>query len=85
VLGFFEASGTSEKRIFIDAVRDMDIYYDKICDPYPLGRKGWREYTKGDYPVYLVIYNNMRLIVDDNCVDCRYYGGVLEKPEFWPK
>jgi hypothetical protein len=85
VLGFFEASGTSEERIFIDGIKDMDIYYDAICDPYALGRKGWREYTRADYPVYMVIYNNMRLIVDANCVDCRYYGGVLEKPEFWPK
>ncbi len=85
VLGFFEASGTSEKRIFIDGIRDMGIYYDAICSPYGLGRKGWREYTKGDYPVYLVIYNNIRLIVDSHCVDCRYYGGVLEKPEFWPR
>ena len=63
----------------------MGIYYDAICSPYGLGRKGWREYTKGDYPVYLVIYNNIRLIVDSHCVDCRYYGGVLEKPEFWPR
>jgi hypothetical protein len=85
VLGFFEASGTSEKRIFIDAIRDMDIYYDDICAPYPLGRRGWQTYTRADYPVYLVIYQKLRLIVDPHCVDCRYYGGVLEKPEFWPK
>jgi hypothetical protein len=85
VLGFFEASGTSEKRIFIDGIKDMGIYYDSICSPYALGRKGWQEYTRADYPVYLVMYNRVRLIVDPHCVDCRYYGGVLEKPEFWPK
>jgi hypothetical protein len=85
VLGFFEASGISEKRIFIDAVRDMDIYYDAICAPYPLGRRGWQTYTRADYPVYLVMYQKLRLIVDPHCVDCRKYGGVLEKPEFWPK
>ncbi len=85
VLGFFEASGTSEKRIFIDGIRDMGIYYDAICAPYPLDRLEWRPYTRADYPVYLVRYNNIRLIVDSHCVDCRYYGGVLEKPEFWPK
>ncbi len=85
VLGFFEASGISEKRIFIDAIRDMDIYYDDICAPYPLGRRGWQIYTRADYPVYLVMYQRLRLIVDPHCVDCRYYGGVLEKPEFWPK
>jgi hypothetical protein len=85
VLGFFEASGTSERRIYIDGIKDMGIYYDSICSPYGLGRRGWQEYTRADYPVYLVMYNNVRLIVDPNCVDCRYYGGVLEKPEFWPK
>ena len=85
VLGFFEASGTSERRIFIDGIKDMGIYYDSICSPYPLDRLEWRPYTKADYPVYLVIYKHMRLLVDQNCVDCRKYGGVLEKPEFWPK
>jgi hypothetical protein len=84
VLGNFEASGTSEKRIFIDGIKDMGIYYDSICAPYPLGRMGWREYNSSSYPVYLVMYNRIRLIVDPHCVDCRKYGGVLEKPEFWP-
>jgi hypothetical protein len=85
VLGCFEAFGTSEKRFFIDGIRDMGIYYDSICAPYPLDRLEWRPYTKADYPVYLVRYNNIRLLVDSHCVDCRYYGGVLEKPEFWPR
>jgi hypothetical protein len=84
VLGFFEASGTSEKRIFIPPISDMGIYYDAICSPHIIGRRGWREYTRADYPVYLVLYEGSRLVVDSECVDCRYYGGVLEKPEFWP-
>ncbi len=85
VLGYFEASGTSEKRIFVDGIKDMGIYYDSICSPYPLGRFGWREYPRSTWPVYMVMYEDRRLIVDENCVDCRFYGGVLEKPEFWPK
>jgi hypothetical protein len=85
VLGYFGASGTSEKRIYVDGIRDMGIQYDSICSPYPLGRFGWREYPRSTWPVYLVMYNDRRLIVDLNCVDCRFYGGVLEKPEFWPK
>jgi hypothetical protein len=85
VLGYFEASATSEKRIFVDGIKDMGIYYDSICSPYPLGRMGWREYPRSTWPVYLVTYKDHRLIVDENCVDCRFYGGVLEKPEFWPK
>jgi hypothetical protein len=85
VLGFFEASGTSEKRIFIDAIRDMGIYYDAICSPYPLDRLEWKPYTRADYPVYMVRYKDARLLVDPHCVDCRKYGGVLEKPEFWPR
>jgi hypothetical protein len=85
VLGYFGASGTSEKRIFVDGIKDMGIYYDSICSPYPLGRFGWREYPRATWPVYLVMYEGHRLIVDENCVDCRFYGGVLEKPEFWPK
>jgi hypothetical protein len=85
VLGFFEASGTSERRIFIDGIRDMGIYYDSICSPYPLDHLEWRPYTSADYPVYMVMYQNIRLLVDSHCVDCRYYGGVLEKPAFWPR
>jgi hypothetical protein len=85
VLGFFEASGTSERRIFVDGIKDMGIYYDSICSPYPLGRIGWREYPRSTWPIYLVRYNDATLIVDINCIDCRYYGGVLQKPEFWPK
>ena len=82
VLGFFEASGTSEKRIYIDGIRDMGIYYDSICSPYLAGVS---DFPYSAYPIYFVIYQDTRLVVDHNCVDCRYYGGVLEKPEFWPK
>jgi hypothetical protein len=84
VLGNFEASGTSEKRVFIDGIKDMGIYFDSICDPYVFPRKGWQEYPPSSYPVYIIIYKDAQLIVDRHCVDCREYGGVLEKPEFWP-
>ena len=80
VLGNFGASGTSEKRIFVNGVKDMGIYYDSICSPYkdPYYRYGPR-------PVYFVKYGRDLFIVDKSCIDCRLYGGVIEKPQFWPK
>jgi len=85
VLGFFQASGISQKVIFIDGLKDLDISMEQGCGPYPLGRMGWREYTPASYPVYLVQVNRAVLIVDKNCVDCRQYGGNTVKPEFWPR
>jgi hypothetical protein len=89
VLGYFGASSVSQRRSYLDAVRDMGIAYDSVCSPYDLGRMGWREFTREDYPVYftyLFINSGYRLkILRTECVDCRARGGTIVKPEFWPE
>ncbi|HJZ41204.1 MAG TPA: DUF4249 domain-containing protein [Bacteroidales bacterium] len=87
VLGYFGASSFSMKRIFIEGIRDMGIYYDSICAPYALGKGGWKEFPPEQWPVFLIYirYGNFRFlrIIDQGCVDCRVNGGVTVKPDFW--
>jgi hypothetical protein len=85
VLGYFGASSVSQKRLFISGIRDIGIFYDAVCSYYPLGRLGWREFSRYDYPVYFGFFNRALRIIEKSCVDCRLIGGTLEKPEFWPQ
>jgi len=85
ILGFFGASSVSETRINLDAVRDIGIDYTPMCVPYILGRLGWRQFPRSDYPVYFRYFGEALRILDDECVDCRMYGGTIVKPEFWPE
>jgi hypothetical protein len=85
VLGFFSATTLSQKRLFIDGIRDMGIEYDSICSPTILGPGGFRKFTRFDFPVYYRYFDDVGLrIIDADCIDCRKYGGVLIKPDFWP-
>ena len=86
VLGFFGATSVSGKRLFLQGIKDMGIYYDAVCSYYPLGRFGWREFSKNDYPVYFFFPPNSGLrVLDKECVDCRAVGGSVVKPVFWPQ
>jgi len=85
VLGFFSASAVSRKRVFVDAIRDMGISYDSICNPYVLGQGGWKQFSRFEYPVYYTYIDEKLRILSGECVDCRLSGGSLIKPEFWPE
>jgi hypothetical protein len=85
VLGFFGASSITQKRIFLDAVRDMGVTDGYMCAPHPLYAGGWMEFSPSDYPVYYKYFDFNLMILDNICVDCRVFGGSLTKPDFWPR
>jgi hypothetical protein len=84
VLGFFGASSVNTKRIFIEGIKDMGIYYDSLCHPTPLRRKWNEEYEPSNYPVNFYYDGYRIMVIDPMCVNCTLLGGTIEKPEFWP-
>lgn len=73
VFGNFTVASVTEKRIFLDPPR-ATFYYTKLC---------YRnyDYKKG---VFIVIGDEGRLAsVKEGCIDCTYFGGVTNKPDFW--
>lgn len=85
VLGNFTVASVTEKRIFVDRPWLLPMYY-RIC-----------EITENDYvnfgtiflfrpnswPVYATVYMGAPALPNQECMDCRIKGGVIEKPEFW--
>jgi len=89
VIGFFGASSVSQKRIFVDGIRDMDIEDGTFCSPEELGMGGWKNISPWEYPVYFtyVVIDGARALrtLQKTCVDCRATGGTIVKPDFWPQ
>lgn len=85
VLGFFAASASSSKRIFVYPIPDLPLMYDPYCDPTPL-RNGLKVIKSKDYPAYLLgnAQGYSLTWMENECVDCTQLGGVTEKPSFWP-
>jgi hypothetical protein len=85
VLGFFGASSERTRRIFVEGIHDMGIYYDTICSPTYLDRKGWLEVSPSEYPVdFAYFYITIIGTLEPSCIDCQLLGGTLTKPDFWP-
>ncbi len=84
VLGFFYASSESTRRYFYKNVPGIALDFNNGCTESGLGRFGWREFTRDEYPVYYYYPTAIVKVLDHECVDCRLGGGVLEKPDFWP-
>lgn len=85
VLGFFQASSISTKRIFIEQVDQSFLDYSNGCSPRIL-IKGLIEIIPSMYPAYLMTVNDSwaPIVLNNNCFDCTISGGSLEKPDFWP-
>ncbi|MBN2638505.1 MAG: DUF4249 domain-containing protein [Bacteroidales bacterium] len=79
VLGFFSAVSSTEKRIFISNVKNLNITYRTYCAPSPLPF-GLKMIMPNEYPAYLL----GSAIVPSECVDCLLEGGTNIKPDFWP-
>jgi len=86
VLGFFNASSVTEKRVFVSEsfnfrIWDANCYLDIIYNPRRLSR-----YTL--YPLYMLSLNEMGVgppygVGRGICFDCTASGGKTERPDFW--
>ncbi len=95
VLGFFGASGFTEKRIFLKGLgylyKIFDIYHEQLCDPAGFTPGELMEFLSTidatEYPIYLYNYSDTDEgpwdYIDQACVDCRKRGGSLTRPDYW--
>jgi hypothetical protein len=79
VLGFFGATSVRTKRIFVQNVPNLDLFYPQ-CDlldlqPRELGPKIIK---------YLIVVDGRIYHIEDACVECNIFGGLTVKPDFWP-
>ncbi|KKL99477.1 hypothetical protein LCGC14_1814030 [marine sediment metagenome] len=86
VLGYFNVSSVTEKRIYIEEHFPFHIH-DYDCTPFAVNQ--WNPlymYTAADYPIYLLIrdpYLRSYDMAGDVCFDCREGGGSTSPPDFW--
>jgi hypothetical protein len=79
VLGFFGAASVRSKRIFVQNVPNLDLFYPQcdllVLQPRELGPKIMK---------YLILVNGQIYHIEDACVECNIFGGLTVKPDFWP-
>lgn len=86
VLGFFNVSGVSEKRIFVSEYFHFFLP-DYHCIPVPLPIS----LNVSPAPVYFVtvfekindFWKEVTMTAPDECFDCTLLGGTTKKPDFW--
>ncbi|MFH1936738.1 MAG: DUF4249 family protein, partial [Bacteroidota bacterium] len=85
VLGYFYAVSESSRRYFYQDIEGIELDFTNYCYEDKLGRMGWKEFFKWEYPVYY-FYNEVGAlrILNRECIDCRLLGGTTVKPGFWP-
>lgn len=85
VLGFFQASFISRKRIFVEPKPEFELAFSDRCYPENL-RFGYQEISPYDYPAYLFSNEGSATttVLNDECIFCTRRGGVIQKPDFWP-
>lgn len=94
VLGYISASSVTTKRAFFF---DKDTrFYKKpkggeTPEPEEIKEEEWKlRYIVDDYRVYTYVESEEELITDRftwlprRCVDCTYFGGTKQKPDYWP-
>ena len=88
VLGYFQAAGLDQRRIFMDRPPAIYPMYYPICE---LTQPDYEEYgwmfrvrDPREWPIYVTIdANNARAVPVKACVDCQQSGGTIVKPDFW--
>jgi len=78
VLGYFNVSALTEKRVFVTESFNFFPYYTE-CEPQdPPGR-----IPTSRLPLYFVLTDQGIKTAQDHCFDCRISGGTIEKPDYW--
>ncbi len=87
VLGYFDASTVSERRLFIDRseLQQLDVVFPRDPCRNELDSIG----SAFDFNIYLswgylIVSIEPLTMIPPDCGDCRYHG-TLEKPYFWPE
>jgi hypothetical protein len=89
VVGYLTAGSVSENRILIShsIVPDWKSQYFQSCrlEVTPVDPVNYQVYTFADTSYGPYYYSAAGLVVAPNdCLDCRYQGGSLSKPSYWP-
>jgi len=86
VLGFFGVSSVKSKRIFVQNVENLEIKFLSFCNPKPMSKWGFADYSHLPKPLYLFgDYKGYQMILMNvECVDCTSMLGKNVKPDFWP-
>jgi len=81
VLGHFTVASVDEKRSFVNKP-DVSFSYE-ICWVY-LDKIDWGKAADENNLVYLVkTHNDLVGAIKPHCLDCRFEGGDINKPDFW--
>ena len=87
VLGYFLVAGVSEKRIYVERPQSPVLMYYPVCviTDADLERFGFIYWTDGTtWPLYVTeTAEGVRALTHQACVDCRFKGGTIEKPDYW--
>lgn len=81
VMGYFTVAGASSKRFFVSKP-----FYLDTKQPHCVPERDllWVFFSRPDeWPIYITSHQGFPRIANVYCFDCRKFGGVLEKPDFW--
>lgn len=90
VLGYINAATESSCRKYIDNLETMFYVrpYPFVPDEEYKEDEWYNRYMSGDIPVVPVLdmFGNITGYTwcEKRCVDCRFFGGSKEKPDYWP-
>lgn len=88
VLGYFLVAGVAQKRIFVNRPpSDKVEFYYGVCvlDEGDFEAYGYIRWTdRRTWPLYVTTSTmGRRALPNQDCLDCRRHGGMIEKPAFW--
>ena len=85
VLGYFQASTVTTRRIFVYPSEDLPMDFYNGCATTLL-EQGFVEINPRDYPAYMMSNDGQMTmeLLYDGCIECTTRGGTTNKPYYWP-